>query len=196
MPQAYIGQSRTWRHHLRAACTFLSNQYVPKLWTASSFGQRCLESLMIIRVISDTSENKSLLPSDKEDLIRTTIRKNIAKPLTRTADFGFTVGAPPVILECMARISEFRLGSQSSAATPDSVLEKAILKLDACRAGLSTRRLVQRAITDVYTQPLTSTVRTVSLRNAKIASWQDYQKRRRRPALFYTLLISTYTGRS
>lgn len=132
MLQIYNGQSRTWRHHLRGAWSLLREFYLLEPWKHRDAVCVSIQSLNIIRVIGGTSRPQLALEDpegeSETDLTDTTIFSSVFQ----TPDFGFTIGASPDILKCIAEISQFkrRAGIQDHQGSKNELLARVLQVLN------------------------------------------------------------------
>ena len=132
--ETYSGEPRKWRHHLQGAWR-LFNQYRDcEPWKVTDFVCVSIQSLNIIRIISETSE---VAESQTNEATQDTVQSNEASGtlglIKSTFDFGFTVGASPAILECIASITKFRKAGKSFGdGESESFLERILGRLKVC----------------------------------------------------------------
>ncbi|KAH7156572.1 fungal-specific transcription factor domain-containing protein [Dactylonectria macrodidyma] len=106
--ELYSGSSGSWRHHFEGAWAWLKTHFHSEPWRSNDLACISLQSLNIIKIIGDTShvervEEISEALDDPNAAISTTVA-----PIVSISEFGFTIGAPRNVLECIERITEFR----------------------------------------------------------------------------------------
>ncbi|KAH7155775.1 fungal-specific transcription factor domain-containing protein [Dactylonectria estremocensis] len=105
--ELYSGSSGSWRHHFEGAWAWLKTHFHSEPWRSNDLACVSLQSLNIIKIIGDTSHKRV------EEIIEPLNGPNAADstavaPIVSMSEFGFTIGAPRNVLECIERITEFR----------------------------------------------------------------------------------------
>lgn len=100
--------SRSWRHHFDGAWTLLERHCKSEPWKSTDATCVSLQCLNIIKIIGDTSTSEQPLGQREEVLFSRATRFTAVSPIFSTCGFGFTIGAPRAILNCIARVTEFR----------------------------------------------------------------------------------------
>ncbi|KPM38575.1 hypothetical protein AK830_g7980 [Neonectria ditissima] len=103
--ELYSGPFGSWRHHFEGAWTWLKRHCSSEPWKSTDLVCISLQSLNIIKIIGDTSKSR-LVPPPREAPEAT--ESAVVAPILSTSEFGFTIGAPRDILDCIARITDFR----------------------------------------------------------------------------------------
>ncbi|KAF7556245.1 hypothetical protein G7046_g6346 [Stylonectria norvegica] len=100
--ELYHGPSHSWRHHFEGACTLLGKHSNSEPWKSTDLACVSLQSLSIVKIIGDTSKSSEVgFPLEETSLTE-------ASPISFTSGFGFTIGAPKLILDSIARITTYK----------------------------------------------------------------------------------------
>ncbi|KAI3332330.1 fungal-specific transcription factor domain-containing protein [Xylariaceae sp. AK1471] len=134
--EVYAGISQRWRQHLEGAWKLLQEFRIHAPWNMASYICISLQSLVITRIIGQTSKLEYMARESTED-----DDIMVLDPIATTPGFGFTIGAPVTILQCISRIDKFR--NQRRHGTPDTdindILQDIISRLRQCQEdSLST----------------------------------------------------------
>ncbi|KAH8675351.1 fungal-specific transcription factor domain-containing protein [Xylariales sp. PMI_506] len=112
--EIYAGESQKWRHHLAGAWALLEEHYRRRQsWPQNDLALVSIQSLNIIKIISGTANHQCYHELSNEKTLASSpssaaLAEEMVSSVLITADFGFTIGAPSVILECINRITKFR----------------------------------------------------------------------------------------
>jgi len=89
-----------------------------------------LQSLSIVKIISQTSK----LDSDSISLESVDDELTILEPISTTAEFGFTIGAPVAVLQCISKIDKFRTKIRHGELNQDvdDIVENVLYRLRDC----------------------------------------------------------------
>ncbi|KAK7408457.1 hypothetical protein QQX98_009384 [Neonectria punicea] len=136
--QLYSGPSGSWRHHFEGAWTWLKKHSDSEPWKSTDLVCISLQSLNIIKIIGDTSKVERA-PRHREAPKAAELA--VVTPLVSTSEFGFTIGAPRDILDCIARITEFRNKSDTerSEGEVDELLQVILARLNMHRGRHETQ---------------------------------------------------------
>ncbi|KAI8624354.1 fungal-specific transcription factor domain-containing protein [Xylariaceae sp. FL1651] len=126
--EIYSGQLSAWRRHLQGAWSLFKAYRHLEPWKVTESVCLSLQSLNIVRIISDTSERASDTELSGHDVDYSTDSMLLGLVST-TSGFGFTIGAPQVVLDCISIISSFRDGGRSDI---DYALEHVLTLLNQC----------------------------------------------------------------
>jgi hypothetical protein len=129
--ETYSGESRKWRHHFRGAWTLFEQYRASEPWKVTDFVCVSIQSLNIIKVISETSD---VVEPNHNSNCRTIQGNNLALDLvSSTLDFGFTIGTSAAILDCISRITDFRkVGSSLGDPSTSEFLQEILARLNTC----------------------------------------------------------------
>ncbi|KNG85000.1 hypothetical protein ANOM_006560 [Aspergillus nomiae NRRL 13137] len=136
MAEVYSGNSSKWKHHLQGAWAFLLGSNRKEPWKESEFVCFSTQSLLIVKIIGATCMTDSqtptlMLPPSNEFRSITAARPIEADPvvssslhsdlafaslISSTAQFGFTIGAQRLILECISTITTVSQQMRSDAS--------------------------------------------------------------------------------
>ncbi|KAH7057350.1 fungal-specific transcription factor domain-containing protein [Macrophomina phaseolina] len=129
--ETYCGESRKWRHHLQGAWELFEQYRACEPWKVTDFVCISIQSLNIIKIISETSNIAG--SRSARNTVRINERSGDLGAIMSTFDFGFTIGASPAILKCIAGISEFRkAGKGFGDVTTEAFLEETLAQLNIC----------------------------------------------------------------
>ncbi|KAL2203967.1 hypothetical protein CC79DRAFT_1400224 [Sarocladium strictum] len=106
--EIYNGQSKTWRHHFQGAWTLLREYYLLEPWKQTDAVCVSIQSLNIIRIIGSTSRPQLTLDYPDSDSETDPTDTTIFSSVFQTPEFGFTIGASPDILKCIAEIAQYK----------------------------------------------------------------------------------------
>jgi hypothetical protein len=110
-------------------------------WTTSIFAESTIQSLCIIKIVSDTSR------VDEEpgsfDYVAASEQEKLMSTISSSSLFGFTIGASGMLIKCIADIRrlvyEFKTGI--SIQYIDDAAHELLLRLDRCREISAKRPL-------------------------------------------------------
>jgi hypothetical protein len=133
-----------WRFHFKGAWTLLEQYREAEPWKLADSVCVSLQSLIIIKIIGGTSEdggnsngrggglNESALQG-RHHVSEVDESPKALTPILSTSEFGFTIGAPRVVLQCIASITQYRdmeqRGTLGLGATED-LLQKVLSRLN------------------------------------------------------------------
>ncbi|KAM6511799.1 hypothetical protein FALCPG4_016792 [Fusarium falciforme] len=133
LAEIYNGPSRPWRHHFDGAWTFLKERLDPELCFATDLDRASRQSLDILTIIEKTSRTpRQGMRQIKQHVMEKAVSKaSLTQPALH--DFGFTIGAPRAILDCIAQVAGFQDKLQSPPGmAPENLLLKLLLPLNQC----------------------------------------------------------------
>lgn len=134
-----------WRCHFKGAWALLAQFREIEPWKLADSVCVSLQSLIIIKIIGGTSEDggtrnhsgdSNLGALQQYDAAELDESPRALAPILLTSEFGFTIGAPRVILQCIASITDYRFRRQRGTAgqgAMDDLLQKVLSRLNAYR---------------------------------------------------------------
>ncbi|KAH8734522.1 fungal-specific transcription factor domain-containing protein [Ilyonectria robusta] len=129
--EIYSGPSGSWRHHFEGAWAWLKKHYDSEPWKSTGLIFSSLQSLNIIKIIGDTSKGGLVLEQSEVHHQHNVTDSTAVAPMLSTSDFGFTIGAPRNVLQCIALITDFRNKAQSdSEGEVDALLQTLLSRLE------------------------------------------------------------------
>ncbi|KAH7001278.1 fungal-specific transcription factor domain-containing protein [Ilyonectria destructans] len=129
--EIYSGPSGSWRHHFEGAWAWLKKHYDSEPWKSTGLIFTSLQSLNIIKIIGDTSKGGQVPEQSEVHQQPKVTDSTTVAPMLSTSDFGFTIGAPRNVLQCIALITEFRNKAQSEAESEvDALLQTLLSRLE------------------------------------------------------------------
>lgn len=90
---------------MNGAWRYLKEQPNPTPWKGSEFAWASTQSLCLIKILSDTSQKPEIETYIKQDGVLDTLDETHLAAVKVRDDFGFTVGAPRAVLNCIADIT-------------------------------------------------------------------------------------------
>jgi hypothetical protein len=129
--EIYRGESQKWRHHLQGAWQLFNSFRACEPWKVTDFVCVSIQSLNIISIISETSDIMGSRGAGGK--VSYNEGSGALDAILPTFDFGFTIGASPGILRCIARINEFRkAGELFCDGNTELFLEETLSQLNVC----------------------------------------------------------------
>ncbi|PKY09428.1 hypothetical protein P168DRAFT_301923 [Aspergillus campestris IBT 28561] len=136
MAEVYSGNSSKWKHHLQGAWAFLLESNGKEPWNESEFACFSTQSLLIVKIIgatclTDGQNTTQILPPSPEFTSTIVTRPVTAGPtvspsinsdlalssfISTTPQFGFTIGAQRLLLECISTITTVSRQMRSGAS--------------------------------------------------------------------------------
>ncbi|OGM39530.1 hypothetical protein ABOM_011912 [Aspergillus bombycis] len=153
MAEVYSGNSSKWKHHLQGAWAFLLGSNCKEPWNESDFACFSTQSLLIVKIIGATCMTDShtptlMLPPSNASTSITAARPKEAGPavssslhsdlafaslISWTPQFGFTIGAQRLILECISTITTVSQQMRSDASPRAHIMaDRTVSQVLAC----------------------------------------------------------------
>ncbi|GAB1194712.1 hypothetical protein APSETT444_003958 [Aspergillus pseudonomiae] len=161
MAEVYSGNSSKWKHHLQGAWAFLLGSNCKEPWNESELVCFSTQSLLIVKIIGATcmtdSQTPTLMLPPSNESTSITVAKHMeagravssslhsdlafAALISSTPQFGFTIGAQRLILECISTITTVSQqmrsdGSPRAHITADRTVSQVLACLDFLQAGI------------------------------------------------------------
>jgi hypothetical protein len=120
---------------LNGAWRYLKEQPNPTPWKGSEFAWASTQSLCLIKILSDTTRKPEIETYIKQDSVIDTLDEAHLAAVKVRDDFGFTVGAPRVVLNCIADITSLAHEAKTAQTTQiiNDKVEDIFSRLRNCR---------------------------------------------------------------
>jgi hypothetical protein len=159
--ETYSGESRQWRYHFQGAWQLFNQYRACEPWKITDFVCVSIQSLNIVKVISETSD--VVESRGAHETVRGDETSSALGPILSTFDFGFTIGASPATLRCIAAITEFRkAGEPFGAGSAQAFLEETLAQLNTCLRDVGSTQLDKTNGEDEATERCSSQAQRIS----------------------------------
>ncbi|KAI0397184.1 fungal-specific transcription factor domain-containing protein [Xylariaceae sp. FL0594] len=140
--EVYAGLPQKWWCHFEGAWKLLQKFRFQQPWNMAHSICVSLQSLSIVKIIGQTSKLEPVSPGSVED-----DKLNILEPIATTAEFGFTIGAPVAVLQCISEIDRFRTQMRRGDGVADrdvsDVVGNVLCRLKECEGATLVKSLEQ-----------------------------------------------------